>query len=90
MTFYENVFIARQDISTAQVEAMAAQFTDIIKGQGGEVTKTENWGLRNLTYRIKKNKIGLELHRCRQSFLTVIYFFCLKLLELQARTVYGS
>lgn len=58
MAFYENVFIARQDISTAQVEAMAAQFTDIIKGQGGEVTKTEQWGLRNLTYRIKKNKKG--------------------------------
>jgi small subunit ribosomal protein S6 len=58
MAFYENVFIARQDISTAQVEAMAAQFTDIIKAQGGEVSKTEQWGLRNLTYRIKKNKKG--------------------------------
>ncbi|WP_341897848.1 30S ribosomal protein S6 [Ferrovibrio terrae] len=58
MAFYENVFIARQDISTAQVEAMAAQFTDIIKAQGGEVSKTEQWGLRNLSYRIKKNKKG--------------------------------
>lgn len=58
MAFYENVFIARQDLSTAQVEAMAAQFTDIIKGQGGEVSKTENWGLRNLAFRIKKNKKG--------------------------------
>jgi len=58
MAFYENVFIARQDISTAQVEAMTAQFSEIIKGQGGEVGKTENWGLRNLTYRIKKNKKG--------------------------------
>ncbi|MBX3455872.1 30S ribosomal protein S6 [Ferrovibrio sp.] len=58
MAFYENVFIARQDISTAQVEALTAQFSEIIKGQGGEVGKTENWGLRNLTYRIKKNKKG--------------------------------
>lgn len=58
MAFYENVFIARQDISTAQVEAMVAQFSEIIKGQGGEVGKTEQWGLRNLTYRIKKNKKG--------------------------------
>ncbi|MFN4311206.1 MAG: 30S ribosomal protein S6 [Ferrovibrio sp.] len=58
MAFYENVFIARQDISTAQVEALVAQFSDIIKGQGGEVTKTEQWGLRNLAYRIKKNKKG--------------------------------
>lgn len=58
MAFYENVFIARQDISPTQVEAMAAQFAEIIKGQGGEVTKTEQWGLRNLSYRIKKNKKG--------------------------------
>lgn len=58
MAFYENVFIARQDVSTAQVEAMVAQFSEIIKGQGGEVTKTEQWGLRNLSYRIKKNKKG--------------------------------
>lgn len=58
MAFYENVFIARQDISTAQVEALVAQFSEIIKGQGGEVTKTEQWGLRNLAYRIKKNKKG--------------------------------
>jgi small subunit ribosomal protein S6 len=58
MAFYENVFIARQDLSTAQVEAMAAQFTEIIKAQGGEVNKTEQWGVRNLAYRIKKNKKG--------------------------------
>lgn len=58
MAFYENVFIARQDLSTAQVETMSAQFAEIIKGQGGEVGKTENWGLRSLTYRIKKNKKG--------------------------------
>lgn len=58
MAFYENVFIARQDISTAQVEAMVAQFSEIITGQGGTVGKTEQWGLRNLTYRIKKNKKG--------------------------------
>jgi small subunit ribosomal protein S6 len=58
MAFYENVFIARQDLSTTQVETMAAQFTDIIKAQGGEVTKTEQWGVRNLSYRIKKNKKG--------------------------------
>jgi len=58
MAFYENVFIARQDISTAQVDALTAEFTEIIKAQGGSVSKTENWGLRSLTYRIKKNKKG--------------------------------
>lgn len=58
MPFYENVFIARQELSTAQVEALAAQFTDTIKAGGGEVVKNEMWGLKNLSYRIKKNRKG--------------------------------
>ncbi|HJT07382.1 MAG TPA: 30S ribosomal protein S6 [Stellaceae bacterium] len=58
MPFYENVFIARQDISAAQVEALADTFTGIVAAQGGQVTKREYWGLRNLAYRIKKNRKG--------------------------------
>jgi small subunit ribosomal protein S6 len=58
MPFYENVFIARQDISAAQVEALADTFTGIVAAQGGQVTKREYWGLRNLSYRIKKNRKG--------------------------------
>jgi len=58
MPLYENVFIARQDISGAQVDALADQFTQLIAEQGGEVKKRENWGLRNLAYRMKKNRKG--------------------------------
>ena len=58
MPFYENVFIARQDISAAQVEVLADTFTGIVAAQGGQVTKREYWGLRNLAYRIKKNRKG--------------------------------
>jgi small subunit ribosomal protein S6 len=58
MPFYENVFIARQDISAAQVEALADTFAGIVGAQGGQVTKREYWGLRNLAYRIKKNRKG--------------------------------
>lgn len=58
MPFYENVFIARQDIAAPQVEALADLFTSIIDAQGGKVTKRENWGLRNLAYKIKKNRKG--------------------------------
>lgn len=58
MPFYENVFIARQDLSTAQVDALADQFTAIIKDKGGEVKKRESWGLRNLAFRIRKNRKG--------------------------------
>jgi len=58
MPFYENVFIARQDISAAQVEALADQFTQLVGEHGGQITKREYWGLRNLAYRIKKNRKG--------------------------------
>jgi small subunit ribosomal protein S6 len=58
MPFYENVFIARQDISAAQVEALADSFSQIVTQQGGQVAKREYWGLRNLSYRIKKNRKG--------------------------------
>jgi small subunit ribosomal protein S6 len=58
MPFYENVFIARQDISAAQVEALADTFTALVAEQGGQVTKREYWGLRNLAYRVKKNRKG--------------------------------
>jgi small subunit ribosomal protein S6 len=58
MPLYENVFIARQDISGAQAEALADSFTQLIAEQGGEVKKRENWGLRNLAYRMNKNRKG--------------------------------
>jgi small subunit ribosomal protein S6 len=58
MSLYENVFIARQDISGAQVDALADTFTQLIADNGGEVKKREYWGLRNLSYRIKKNRKG--------------------------------
>jgi small subunit ribosomal protein S6 len=58
MPLYETVFIARQDISGPQVDTLADQFTTIVAEQGGEVKKHENWGLRNLAFRIKKNRKG--------------------------------
>src|SRR3954452_10914110 len=58
MPLYENVFIARQDISGAQVDQLADGFTQLIGEQGGQVRKREYWGLRNLTYRMNKNRKG--------------------------------
>jgi small subunit ribosomal protein S6 len=58
MPLYENVFIARQDISGAQVDQLADSFTQLIAEQGGEVKKREYWGLRNLAYRMNKNRKG--------------------------------
>ena len=58
MPLYENVFIARQDISGAQVDQLADSFTQLIAEQGGQVKKREYWGLRNLAYRMNKNRKG--------------------------------
>src|SRR3954451_949780 len=58
MPLYESVFIARNDITQAQVDAVADQVTAILAEQAGEVKKREYWGLRGLAYRIKKNRKG--------------------------------
>jgi small subunit ribosomal protein S6 len=56
MALYEHIYLARQDISAQQVEALTAQFTAIIEGFGGKVEKVEYWGVKSLAYRIKKNR----------------------------------
>jgi small subunit ribosomal protein S6 len=58
MPFYENVFIARQDVTTAQVEALTELFAGIVTAQGGNVTKREYWGLKSLSYKVRKNRKG--------------------------------
>jgi small subunit ribosomal protein S6 len=58
MAFYECVLIARQDISGTQVEALLETFSTLIVEQGGQVPKKEYWGLKNLAYRIRKNRKG--------------------------------
>jgi small subunit ribosomal protein S6 len=58
MALYEHVFISRQDISPQQVETMTENLKSVIEAGGGKVTKSEYWGLRSMTYRIKKNRKG--------------------------------
>ncbi|MEM1395993.1 MAG: 30S ribosomal protein S6 [Pseudomonadota bacterium] len=58
MPKYEHIFISRQDISPAQVEALTETLQNIVKEHGGEVAKSEYWGLRNLQYKINKNRKG--------------------------------
>ena len=56
MPYYESVYIARQEISAQQVDALTDGFEDVIKQAGGSITKRENWGLKSLAYRIKKSR----------------------------------
>jgi small subunit ribosomal protein S6 len=56
MPLYEHVFLARQDLAQAQVDALAENATKIVEDNGGKVMKTETWGLRSLAYRIAKNR----------------------------------
>src|ERR1700712_4056481 len=58
MALYEHVLIARQDISAQQAETLNETLKALIEGQGGHIAKIEYWGLRNLQYRIKKNRKG--------------------------------
>src|SRR3712207_7934347 len=56
MPLYEHVFMARQDVTPQQVEAMVDLYRGVIEGNGGKVEKTEMWGVKSLAYRIKKNR----------------------------------
>ena len=56
MPLYEHIFLARQDVTSQQVEAMVDQYKDVIQQNGGSVEKTEMWGVKSLAYRIKKNR----------------------------------
>ena len=56
MALYEHVFLARQDLSQQQVDALVEQYKGVISANGGSVGRIENWGLKSLTYRVKKNR----------------------------------
>jgi small subunit ribosomal protein S6 len=56
MALYEHVFLARQDVSNAQVEALTKEFSDLIEQGGGKITKSEYWGVKGLAYKIKKSR----------------------------------
>ncbi len=56
MALYEHVFIARQDLSSQQIEALVEQYKGVIESFEGSVGRVENWGLKSLTYRVKKNR----------------------------------
>jgi len=56
MPFYEHVYIARQDLSAQQVEELTTQIRGVVEGLGGKVTKSEYWGVKTLTFRMRKNR----------------------------------
>ena len=98
MALYEHVFLARQDLAQAQVDALAEAATKIVTDGQGKVTKTETWGLRSLAYRIAKNRkahyvmleidapgsVVAELERQTQINEDVIRFMTVKIEEAEA------
>ena len=56
MALYESVIIGRQDLTNSQFETLIDEFTSVIKSHNGEIKKTEYWGIRNLAYKINKNR----------------------------------
>ena len=97
MALYEHVFLARQDLAQAQVDALAEAVTKIITDHDGKVVKTETWGLRSLAYRIAKNRkahyvmleidapgsVIAELERQTQINEDVIRYMTVKVDELE-------
>ena len=98
MALYEHVFLARQDLAQAQVDALAEAASKIITDNKGKVTKTESWGLRSLAYRIAKNRkahyvmleidapgaVVAELERQTQINEDVIRYMTVKVDEAEA------
>jgi small subunit ribosomal protein S6 len=98
MALYEHVFLARQDLAQAQVDALAEAATKIVTDGQGKVTKTETWGLRSLAYRIAKNRkahyvmleidapgpVVAELERQTQINEDVIRFMTVRIDEAEA------
>ena len=62
MNLYEHTIIARQDTSPAELKQLTEKYSKIVEKNEGEIIKTENWGLLNLTYLIKKNRKGSFIH----------------------------
>ena len=62
MNLYEHTIIARQDASPAELKQLTEKYSKIVKKNEGEIVKTENWGLLNLSYLIKKNRKGSYIH----------------------------
>ena len=97
MALYEHVFLARQDLAQAQVDALAEAATKIVEDHKGKVVKTETWGLRSLAYRIAKNRkahyvmleidapgdVVAELERQTQINEDVIRYMTVKVDELE-------
>ena len=62
MNLYEHTIIARQDTSPSEIKQLIEKYTKIVEKNDGEIIQTENWGLLNLSYLIKKNKKGSYIH----------------------------
>ena len=62
MNLYEHTIVARQDASPSQIKDLVEKYSEIVKKNKGKIIKTENWGLLNLSYLIKKNKKGNYIH----------------------------
>lgn len=98
MALYEHVFLARQDLAQAQVDALAETATKIVEENSGKVTKVETWGLRSLAYKIAKNRkahyvmlnidapagVVAELERQTQINEDVIRYMTIKVDELES------
>ena len=104
MSNYEHTIIARQDTSSSQIKQIKEKYSEIIKKNKGDIVQTQDWGLMNLSYLIKKNKKGNYIHfkiRCEGSLIqeleknekldkNLLRFLTVKVKEFDLKTNYFS
>ena len=104
MSNYEHTIIARQDTTSSQINQIKEKYSEIIKKNKGDIVQTQDWGLMNLSYLIKKNKKGNYIHfkiRCEGSLIqeleknekldkNLLRFLTVKVKEFDLKTNYFS
>ena len=104
MSNYEHTIIARQDTSSSQIKQIKEKYSEIIKKNKGDIVQTQDWGLMNLSYLIKKNKKGNYIHfkiKCEGSLIqeleksekldkNLLRFLTVKVKEFDLKTNYFS
>ena len=76
MNSYEHTFIAKQDLSDSQIKKLIEKYENIINNNQGKILKAENWGLRNLSYEIRKNKRLYDLCMFMYCYFLCYRFYC--------------
>ena len=90
MNLYEHTIIAKQEVSPSQLKQLIEKYSKIVEKLDGDIIKTENWGLLNLSYIINKNKIVSELEKNEKIDKNLLKYMTIKVKKFDLKTNYFS